>query len=81
VKEVQKQMCNECLFSNNKIVSDARKKQIIQDCKDNNNYFICHKSSIAGGKAECHGFYKNKANPIVTKMLEDTGCIEFVDVK
>jgi len=80
MKQVQKQKCSECLISKNKIVSDARKKQIIQGCKDDGKYFICHKSSIAGGEAECHGFYKTH-NPAVSKMLEDAGLIEFVDVK
>ncbi len=41
-------MCDECLFTNNKIVSDKRKPQLLGEIFRKDSYFICHKSSING---------------------------------
>lgn len=40
--------CDQCLFSPNKIVSNARKREIIKECLLSGAYFICHKATIAG---------------------------------
>ena len=47
--------CNECLFSNNKIVSDERKAEIIEDCLTNDTFFVCHKTD----NTCCRGFWDN----------------------
>lgn len=81
LETVQKKCCGQCLFSKNKIVSDDRKAEILKDCKENNNHFECHKATIAGKKATCHAFYKQKTNPVISKMFEENGLVEFVDIK
>lgn len=81
LETVQKRMCNQCLFSKNKIVSDERKAELLEDCKINNNHFQCHKSTIAGTHATCHGFYKQCTNSAISNMLEDAGLVDFVDIK
>jgi hypothetical protein len=78
---VQRKMCDQCLFSKDKIVSDLRKAELLKDCKENNNNFICHKATIAGKEVVCHAFYKTVSNPAISKMLESIGEIEFVDIK
>lgn len=78
---VQKRMCNQCLFSRNKIVSDERKAEILADCESDNNHFECHKATIAGKKGTCHAFYKQRTNPALSALLESIGEVEFVDIK
>lgn len=57
--------CDQCLFSKNKIVSDERKKEILEDCQKTGKFFVCHKASIKGKEAVCAGFekYKHNTNP------------------
>lgn len=78
---VQKRMCNQCLFTKNKIVSDERKAGLLDDCKKNNNHFECHKATIAGKHATCHAFYKQCTNSVISEMLERAGLVNFVDIK
>ncbi len=81
LETVQKRMCNQCLFSKNKIVSDERKTELLADCKDNNNHFQCHKATIAGKHATCHAFYKQCTNSAISDMMEAAGLVDFVDIK
>lgn len=39
--------CAECLFSKDKIVSDSRKKEVIQEARQGQGFFICHKTQGA----------------------------------
>lgn len=49
--------CDQCLFSKNKIVSNKRREQIIRECLQNDQPFLCHKGSIAGREhLYCRGF-------------------------
>ena len=53
-----KKQCNQCLFSENKIVSEERKAQILSECLQNQKFFVCHKSTIEDGNTCCKGFYE-----------------------
>lgn len=81
LETVQRKCCKQCLFSKNKIVSDARKDEILADCEKNNNHFECHKATIVGKHATCHAFYKQRTNPAISQMLENVGEVEFVDIR
>lgn len=81
LETVQKKMCDQCLFSENKIVSDKRKEQILTECKTKNRHFICHKATIAGKKATCHMFYKKCTNRQISRAFEEAGLVEFVDIE
>jgi putative N-acetylmannosamine-6-phosphate epimerase len=85
-QNVQRRRCNQCLFSDDKIVSDDRKAQILSDCKTDNTHFECHKATIKGVGATCRGFYDLEINntdeaKAVSKIFEETGLITFVDIK
>jgi len=80
LETVQRKCCNQCLFTKNKIVSDAHKDNILKDCKENNNHFECHKATIKGVKGTCRAFYDQHTNPAISAMLEDVGEVEFVDI-
>ena len=38
--------CDECLFTKNRLVSVERAKELILECLENDQYFICHKSTL-----------------------------------
>ena len=80
--KVQKDKCNQCLFSSNKIVSDESKKQILEECLEDNKHFVCHKSSIAdNGKVCCKGFFDNFKNQIaVIELAKILNLIEYVKI-
>ncbi len=81
LETVQKRCCKQCLFSKNKIVSDERKEQILEDCEKNNKHFMCHKATIKGLNVTCHAFYKQKTNPEISALFESIGLVDFVDIK
>lgn len=43
---VQKKRCDECLFSEGKIVSNGRREEVLRDCQELNTHFVCHKASL-----------------------------------
>jgi hypothetical protein len=58
---LQKKRCDQCLFSSAKIVSDARKAELVKGCLKRDIHFVCHKGSIAGEATSnlvCRGFYE-----------------------
>jgi hypothetical protein len=76
--EVMKEKCNECLYSPNRVVSIARRKEILRDCKQRNSHFICHKSSIEGGGACCRGFYESSSTNMI-RIAQRLGMIKEVN--
>lgn len=49
--------CGECLLSRRKIVSDARRDELLDRCARTGEAFLCHKGTIAGEYVVCRGFY------------------------
>ncbi len=70
--------CDQCLFSKDRIVSAARVREVLADCKRNDSYFICHKASIAGGDVCCRTFYDTRTSNLIRIMQRLNG-IKFVD--
>jgi hypothetical protein len=80
--QVYKKRCDECLFSDNKIVVDETKQTIIDACIAKNTHFICHKSSIHNDdQVCCRGFYDQFKNQISKLMMaRGLGVVEFIDL-
>lgn len=55
--QVMESKCDQCLFSKNRIVSAVRVQDIIQTCREKDNYFICHKTE----NIVCRGFYNSES--------------------
>lgn len=73
--------CDQCLYSSRKIVTDTRRNEIMQDLEEDQDYFICHKASIADKKVMCRGYYEaNKSTSLLIKLGTDLGVTQFVDV-
>lgn len=84
---VQKKRCDQCLFTDKKIVSDERKEELLEEIKKDDSYFVCHKASI---KKEndvcCRGFYESQLTtpvqlPYRFGKLYGKSFIEEVEIK
>lgn len=79
--KVMEERCNQCLFSENRIVSKERMVDIVKECRKKGNYFICHKASIAGDQQVCcRGFYDTQDTQTI-QIADRLGVTQFVKEK
>lgn len=76
--KVKKKCCGECLFSKDKIVSNKRRKDILDGCKKKDNHFICHKATIKGEDVCCKGFYDTQTSNMI-RISQRLNMVKFVD--
>jgi hypothetical protein len=48
--QVMKKRCNECLYGANRVVRTNRASEIIRELNEKDDYFICHKATLAGNQ-------------------------------
>jgi hypothetical protein len=58
--QIAARMCNQCLFTQNRIVSEERAASILKQCAREKTHFICHKFSLLhrGSQVMCRGHYE-----------------------
>ena len=67
--QVASQPCSECLFSPNRIVSQERKEEIVDQTLAKDHYFTCHKAMLARVDLCCWGlFVSHKDHSLVTRL-------------
>ena len=76
--KVKKERCSECLYSDNKIVSNERRKELLREIAKNDSHFICHKASIEGKDVCCKGFYESSSSNLI-RISQRMGMVKFVD--
>ena len=76
---VMKERCDQCLFGKDKIVSNARRAELLRDIKRRDSYFVCHKASIAGVEIACRGDYDQNGCGQMGRIAGRLGAIQFVD--
>ncbi len=59
--KVCSQKCDQCLFSDNRIVSKKRMEEILNQCKHEDTHFVCHKTD----DAVCAGFYDFRSTNLI----------------
>ena len=74
--EVSNKCCGQCLFSKNKIVSDERKKEVLDGCESRDTHFICHKAD----DVVCRGFFEKKTSQGI-RWAKRLDFINFVEVE
>jgi hypothetical protein len=77
--KVTENRCSECLFSPNKIVSDKRRKVVLNDCRSKDSYFICHKATAAGHDICCKGFYETQTCNLI-RIAQRLDVVRFVPI-
>jgi hypothetical protein len=79
--EVCEKQCDQCLFSNNKIVPESRKKSLLKKITKEQGFFECHKATIAGKHTCCKGFYDSLGyHSQMIRIAERLNAVEFVKV-
>lgn len=73
--------CDQCLFSDQRIVSKKRMADIIKDCRKKDVHFICHKHSIRNQDVMCRGYYETQSPPQMLRIAGRLNMIEFVGVE
>ena len=78
-------VCNECLFSQNRLVLDWHAQEIIDECLAQDRHFICHKFNLLPNSTDepvcCRGFYDRHQKDIVTiRLARMLKIVEFVEV-
>lgn len=76
--KVKKEKCDQCLYTENRIVSKVRAAEIIQETIRNDCNFECHKGTIAGEDIICRGSFDKHPGQLV-RIIGRMGGIEFVD--
>lgn len=77
--EVMSKACDQCLLSPRKIVSDARRRQIMRETARRDCPFICHKASIAGREVACSLHYDATGGGQLARIARRLGMVRFVD--
>ena len=62
--------CDQCLFGNNKIVSEEAKADVLATAHHNGGFFVCHKASIGGMEGGCCKGYFDKTEDGVVIMVK-----------
>ena len=76
--KVKKECCNQCLFSEDKIVSNKRRQEILKGCRQRDNHFVCHKATIQGDDTCCRAFYDTQTSNLM-RISQRLNMVEFVD--
>jgi len=69
--------CDECLFTENKIVSPERADALTQEALANDGFFVCHKATLCGIVVGCHGFFDQHNTP-PTAIAKAFGFVRFI---
>jgi hypothetical protein len=79
VFRVMSERCAECLYGKDKIVSNERRAEILREIERKDTFFICHKSTIAGGPTvACRGDWDQRKCGRAGRLLEALGIVEMV---
>lgn len=76
--KVMDRRCDQCLYGNQKIVSDARRKQLIQDIISRDSHFLCHKGTICEEEICCRGDFDAHGGGQLGRIADRLRVIEFV---
>lgn len=76
--KVMSKQCDQCLYGPNKIVSDARRRQILRSLSREDNHFICHKATLVGQDIACRADWDKRCGGQLGRIAERLGAAEFV---
>jgi hypothetical protein len=78
--EVMEEQCDQCLFDpKNRIVDEERMQELLDECREQDAHFACHKATIANRDVVCRGFYDNETSQLI-RIMQRLAAIEFVPV-
>jgi hypothetical protein len=82
ILRVMNKPCDECLYSNKKIVSDKRRDQLVALCAAEGTHFVCHKASDAGEDVMCRGHWdRTKNDTLRNRLAQALGVVVLVSIE
>ncbi len=83
--KVYEKPCENCLFTDNRIVPPGRASEVIKESINDQTHFVCHKSSMGdyknGDQVCCKKFYDEAGGKIQKiRIAERLGVVEFVEL-
>ena len=80
--KVQKNQCNQCLFTKNRVVSKERMLDVVEQTLKQNTYFECHKATIQKQDVCCKGYWdRYKDHFTLGRIIQRLGGPECVELK
>lgn len=76
--KVMENRCDQCLYGPNKIVSNKRRAEIINEITRRDNHFVCHKATLAGENIACRGDWDQRGCGQLGRIAGRIGAVEFV---
>lgn len=78
--KVYDKQCDQCLFTNNRVVSARRYQQIVKDCIQKQSFFVCHKASINEETICCKGYFdKLGSYSQLIRIAERLNAVQFIE--
>ena len=84
---VASRCCSQCLFGPNKVVSEARKTALLEECLRTDQFFRCHVGDAKGQTICCRGFFEIHGRDVfpvrIARLLNElfSGSLRFVEVE
>lgn len=76
---VMAECCDECLYGKRAIVDGGRREEIQHELSLRDNYFICHKASIAGKDVACRGDFNARGCGQIGRIMGRLGLVRFIN--
>lgn len=76
--KIMAERCNECLYGPDKIVSNCRRKELIKELNQKDDFFICHKATIEQQAVACRGDWDQRLCGQAGRIAGRLGILEFV---
>ena len=77
--DLMSRCCDQCLMTDRKVVSDARRKQIVQQTLKEDCAFFCHKGSMVDRNIACRGHFDSTGGGQMARIAGRLGCIREID--
>ena len=71
--------CDQCLMTDQKIVSNERRRQIVKETIRDDCQFICHKGQIAGREIACKGHHDATGGGQLARIAGRLNAIRLID--
>lgn len=79
--KIMSKRCSQCLFSNNKIVNNKAKEDVLKRCDKQEKYFECHLGTMNNEAICCRGYYDARPTMLLFILGRHLDLIDFVDPK
>ena len=71
--------CDQCLMTDTKIVSNTRRKQLVQETLRKDCAFFCHKGTLVDREIACKGHFDATGGGQMARIAGRLGVIKLVD--